>query len=222
MNLKIIATFFSVMAVSTAMPVTTSAFGMPDPKNLTVDDCVKMTGKTKKECGEIIDKIKKGEFPKEKPEGMENPTNMPSASLKSDKPNDSSQPLEKAALSNPTNTDKTADSLVKKISELKKKKEAQFTEMESRITKIIDFLDSNNIECSQLRNDFATFKEKTDSVLSAFDSYLEALKNNSAGSDNASVQDARSELNIRTRELTDFYRNTLRSELNELINKLQE
>lgn len=207
---------FSILGTIMAIAVPSAVFGSsPDPGKLTVEGCMEMSGQTKEQCSEMMDKMKSGTFPAQKPTGSSsNASGNKSFGAQKEAP-------VKTDLSNSAKTDSTIGLLVEKISRLKVEKEEQFNKIEERINRIIEFLDSKNVDCDQLKNDFKTFKEKADSVLNAFDSYVEDLKNNYANSNDALIQDDRSHLESRMKELVAFYTDTLKNDLDEVIKKLQ-
>jgi hypothetical protein len=219
------------ISIFLAIPITATAivmsaplfvFGATNgPGNMTVDDCVSRTGQTKEQCSEMINKFKN--MTDEERAKMTPPQSgqmkIPGSSTSNENPSISKEEPK----SNPAGANN--DGLVEKASRMKAEKESQFDQIEKRIAKIIEFLNSKNIESDQISNDFETFKEKASAVLTAFDAYVEALnesKNNSAESSVTSLQDFRSQIESAMKNLTDFYSTTLRNDLSLAIDKLQQ
>jgi soluble cytochrome b562 len=219
------------ISIFLAIPITATAivmsaplfvFGATNgPGNMTVDDCVSRTGQTKEQCSEMINKFKnmtdEERAKMTPPQGGQN--KIPVNSTNNENPGISKEG------SKSDSTGVNNDGLLEKASKMKAEKESQFDQIEKRIAKIIEFLNSNSIESDQVSNDFETFKEEASSVLTLFDVYIKALndgKNNSAESSAASLQDARSQIENAMKNLTDFYSTTLRNDLSSAIGKLQQ
>jgi len=208
----------TVMAMSAPLFVLGATNG---PGNMTVDDCVSRTGQTKKQCSEMINKFKNmtdEERAKMTP-SQDGQMKIPGSSTSNENPSISKEG------SRSNSADANNDGLIKKASRIKAEKESQFDQIEKRIAKIIEFLNSKNIESEQISNDFEIFKEKASLALTSFDAYIEALndgKNNSAESSATSLQDARSQIESAMKNLADFYSTVLRDDLSSAIDKLQQ
>ena len=221
---KKISIFLAISITTTAIAMSAPLFVLGatnGPGNMTVDDCVSRTGQTKEQCSEMISKFKNmtdEERAKMTP-SQSGQMKMPGSSTSNENPSISKE----VSKSNPAGANNSG--LIEKASRMKAEKESQFDQIEKRIAKIIEFLNSKNIESDQINNDFEMFKEKASSVLTAFDAYIEALnesKNNLAESSATSLQDVRSQIESAMKNLTDFYSTTLRNDLNSAISKLQQ
>jgi len=217
-NIFLIMPIIATIAMPTLLFASSVTNG---PGNMTVDDCVSRTGKTKEQCSEMINKFK--DMTDEERAKMTPPQSGQMKMSGSSTSNENRGILKEGSKSNSPGAKN--DGLIERASRIKAEKESQFDQIEKRIAKIIEFLNSKNIESDQISNDFEIFKEKIVSVLTAFDVYIEALnedKNNSTDSSAASSQDARLQIESAMKNLADFYNTTLRNDLSLTIDKLRQ
>jgi hypothetical protein len=112
-----------------------------------------------------------------------------------------------------------------KVEAMKARKATEISNIESRVEKIITFLDSENIDTAEITANLETFKTKAEALLSAFDTYISALKTDESSTSDATklaVSDARAKLKTAKDVLKDFYVATLRTSINNAIEKISE
>ena len=99
------------------------------------------------------------------------------------------------------------------------RRENDFSRVEERLEKLIDFLGSKDIDTGALETDLETFQSKTDAILESIQSYLnilEELQENGSGTEeltNDDAKEAREEIKSLVADLKDFYQNTLKADI---------
>ncbi len=110
------------------------------PGNMTVDDCVSRTRQTKEQCSEMVNKFKN--MTDDERTKMTSPQGgqmkIPGGSTSNENPSISKEGSKSdSSIAN-------NDGLIEKASRMKAEKESQFKQIEKRIAKIIEFLNSKN------------------------------------------------------------------------------
>lgn len=186
----------------------------------TVDDCVSHTGMTKEKCTEMMNNFK-------------NPTSGGVAKMESPQNGTSNQKQTPSARGDSTagqvtvDAASTIDAKIEKVTNVKAQKADQFSQIENRIEKIIEFLKSKDIDTTEIENDLTTFKSKATLVTEAFDSYIQALTDSKTSTTTAetttiSTNDNQTKIKTLTDDLVDFYNSTFRVSLNTAIEKITQ
>jgi hypothetical protein len=186
------------------------------PPEPTVEDCVEKFDKTEDECEEMIENMKNRK-PGEKgmkqggPGGLsENGENRPS--IDKDKENNSN----------------IVDSELVRMEKMKTEEEKRFSKTETRIEKIIEFLNSKDvdgIDTGKIEADLETFESKTDAILSAYDTYvgiLNDLQDNDATELSDEAKESKENIKNLMNDLRDFFKNTLRTDIKEQLDMLED
>ena len=136
-------------------------------------------------------------------------------------------------IKNPKNTEelfcapsvKNKKDTSEKATAMKKREAAEISNIESRVEKIVAFLESEDIDTTEITENLETFKTKAETLLSAFDKYISALEadeNDASDSTKLAVSNARAKLKSAKDALRDFYSSTLRTSINSAIEKINE
>lgn len=201
------------------------SLGMINPEEITVENCVKRTGLTEEKCQEMIDKFnnmtdeekeamrsripggEQGRLGGEPPKGGEGP--------KSDKKSEEKNPGENAS---------SLEEQIKRAQRMKEQKENQFSRIEKRVEKIIEFLKSKDVDTTEIETSLGTFKEKAEAVLGAFDTYIQFLENSKTDTTITAdiLKEKRAEIKNLIKELTSFYRDALREKIKNSLDKLEQ
>ena len=89
---------------------------------------------------------------------------------------------------------------------------------------MIEFLQSKDVDTTEIEANLNTFKEKAETILSAIDTYIESLQNKETDT-TTTVNNSKEEqekVKTLTKELIGFYRDTLRKNIEEALNKLED
>jgi hypothetical protein len=113
-------------------------------------------------------------------------------------------------------TDVTSDT-VATATERKSQRSENITKIESRIEKIITFLESQNVDITTIESNFDAFKEKADDLLAAFDTYIAAL----GGTDTAIISSARENVRSASNAMMDYFNSTLRKSIDDALSQLE-
>jgi hypothetical protein len=206
---------FIVTAVASMIIFPSVSIGAETREAPTVADCVEKTGKSDSECAEMINNFKN-----RRPPGGE------IGNRDSGKP-----PMEKnleniRGGSHPQNINMgSIDNRIENAKKMKDDKKKRFAQTEEKIQKLIDYIKSQNIDTAEIENNLAAFKEKADEILSAFDTYIQALKNYKSddSSDNsAKIRDARENIRTLSGKLAAFYRSSIREAIKTLIDRVED
>lgn len=198
--LAILALFYSVSAKASDA----------EPPKPTVEDCVERMGFTEEKCVEM----------------MENMKNMKPGDMK---PGEGREMKRGGQEGLPPGDKSKTDNLVEKELEMAKRmktmEENRFSRTETRIEKIIEFLNSKDIDTGTIENDLETFKDKISVISNALDNYvdlLENLQNDDAAELSDDAKESRESIKSLFDGLRDFYKNVLREDVKALIDKLRD
>ncbi|MFZ2985667.1 MAG: hypothetical protein WA083_03020, partial [Candidatus Moraniibacteriota bacterium] len=154
----------SFVVPSVALAVT----GMETP---TVEDCVSMTGQTKAQCTEMINKFKN--MSPSDVANMKPPSGATGKQIPALKSGDASP-------AKPNDTARVASDIdvkIERATRMRAEKEQQLIQAESRVEKIIEFLKSKSIDTAEIESNLEILKTKATAVLNSFDAYAQALTN---------------------------------------------
>jgi hypothetical protein len=206
---------FLVTAVASMIIFPSFSMGAETRGAPTVADCVEKTGKSDSECAEMINNFKN-----RRPPGGE------MGSRDSGRPPMGKNPENIRGGSHPQNINMTSiDNRIENAQKMKDGRKERFVRIEERIQKLIDYIKSKGIDTAEIENNSATFKEKADEILSAFDTYIQALKNYKSddSSDNsAKIRDARENIRTLSEKLAAFYRSSIRESIKTLIDQIED
>lgn len=112
------------------------------------------------------------------------------------------------------------------MAEKMKTREADnFERVETRLEKLIEFLDSKEIDTDTLEADLETFKTKSSAVLAAIDSYADILDElDDAGTTSLTdeAKTAREAVKTAMESLKSFYKDTLKVDIKAAVDKISE
>lgn len=200
------------------------------PEEITVENCVKRMGFTEEKCQEIVDKFnnmtdeEKAAMKSRRPENMQGrPDNMPPRgnSMDGKKPEGDGNKLGNDEIAEGNGG---VENQIRKTQQMREQKANQFSKIEKRVEKMIEFLQSKDVDTTEIEANLNTFKEKAETILSAIDTYIESLQNketDTATTVNNSKEE-REKVKTLTKELIGFYRDTLRKNIEEALNKLED
>lgn len=107
-----------------------------------------------------------------------------------------------------------------RASTMKQRKQAEINRIEARVQRVVDFLDSKNVDTTAIKADFTTFKSKADTVLEKVDALATLLKtDNPSKSD---VETARTAVRTAGQDMITYFRNTLRPEIKKALDGLSD
>lgn len=101
---------------------------------------------------------------------------------------------------------------------MKTDKERQISGIEKRTEKLIDFLDSKDVDTDDIESNLSTFKDKADDLLDDIDKYIKLLKDDDSDSDD--VSDALSTVKSESKILAAYYRDTLKKSIDSALEEL--
>ncbi|KKP94648.1 MAG: hypothetical protein US25_C0026G0005 [Candidatus Moranbacteria bacterium GW2011_GWE1_36_7] len=218
---KSIEVSFVALVFFIAPIVVLAATSMGTP---TVEDCVSRAGMTKEKCTEMISNFKSGNMGAP-PAGGQPPS---SAS----RPSSVTPPVEEklmnsesknASSSKPINVSGSTDA-IENITKISTEKEKQFAEIETRISKIIEFLQKNNVDVVALENNLATLKSKHAEISNLFSTYIKALNGNGVTTTTTTVNsdDIKTQIKTALANLATFYSGTLKISLNSALSNVNQ
>lgn len=181
----------------------------------TIAGCIEKTGMSEEKCAEMITNFKNRKPPEGKM-GGKNPGKPPMG-----------KGLENIrGGSHPQNINtNNEDNQIENAKKMKENREAKFNRTKERIQKLIDYIKSEGIDTSEIENNLSTFKEKADEILSAFDTYIQALENyksDNSDDNSAKIKDARENIRTLSEKLTAFYQSNIRETIKNLIDQVEE
>ncbi len=91
---------------------------------------------------------------------------------------------------------------------------------QTRLGKLVDFLNSKNVDTSAIESDISAFKEKTDAVLEKYDALITLLKGDAPSSD--SVKEAVEAVRTAEKSARDYFVITLRPAIRSAIDSIQD
>jgi len=206
-----------------------SSFAQEAP---TVEGCVEKTGKTVAECTKMIENMKSmpnGDMGRGRgmmggtPPNMKGgtPPNIEGGSFPQGRGGEERPP--KDIFSRENNGDEI-DTLIQKAEEWKTKELKMLNRIKKRIQKIINFLDSEDLETSEIEENLDEFSDKITVISNAFESYIEALnddKTDGVASSDESIA-ARAKIKKLMKEMLDYYRGTVRENIKTQLDKLED
>ncbi|OGI29115.1 MAG: hypothetical protein A2288_01175 [Candidatus Moranbacteria bacterium RIFOXYA12_FULL_44_15] len=183
----------------------------------TIEDCVEKTGRSKDECKEMMEKFKRGLMRKDPGPGMKKNSNEREEN-KSFKESDGQR--NKLGFAG-------AGVKLEMTERMKEEKRESLGRIADRVEKIIEFLESENINTDEIESNLASFKSKIEDVMSAYDVYIEVLESGSEGeSEMLEISDEAKEAREKVRNLLaetlEFYRDTLREGIKAQIEKIND
>lgn len=182
-----------------------------NPPEPTVEGCIEKTGFTEEKCEEMIEKMKnmkpgeRGDKGRGGPQG--NGENEP---FPGDKREESASAVEME---------------IRMAERMKSGEENMFSRTKTRVEKIIEFLESKDIDVDTIEENLETFESKSDTLINAIDSYiaiLEELQDDDAAELSTEAKESRENIKDLLDDLRDFYKNTLRENIKTQIDKLDE
>jgi len=187
------------------------------PLKPTVAECVEKTGFTEEKCTGMITEMKN----KKPGEGgmRQGGPGGPS------KDGGNKPPMNEDSSDNSSNV---IERELEMANRMKTREENRFSRTETRVEKIIEFLNSKDVEdinTDDIKADLETFKNKTDAILNALDTYigkLEDLQDDDATELSNDVKEAKTNIKDLLDDLRDFYKNTLRVDIKEQLDLLRD
>lgn len=113
---------------------------------------------------------------------------------------------------------------IRVITEMLARETSNFEKLENRLEKLIEFLDSEDIDTSELESDLTTLKTKADDILSAIENYsdiLESLEEDEGGL-NDEAKETRDEVKNLLDDFKDFYQDVLKADIQEKLDELDD
>ncbi len=193
-------------------------WGASDFKRPIVSDCVERTGFSEEKCSEMLEKMKDGDMKERgtmRPAGPNNGQGEPPGSFNGEEGR--SQGIPKGS--------QGKDKIIQgeKVGRIRAEEEGRFSRMEERIEKIINFLESKDINIDELKENLEIFKNKADAVLSTIDDYISILEDaqNDDSVTTEDIKEARDKIHALIEELKTFYQSTLRDNLKSKLKELE-
>lgn len=117
----------------------------------------------------------------------------------------------------------SGESRLERAKEMKKKKTEEISKIESRTGKLISFLKSEGLDedtLEDIEGYLDTFKEKADALLSEIDDYIGILEDDD--SDDDDKKSAMESVKTAGQEMMDYFNNTLRKNIKEALDSLND
>jgi hypothetical protein len=195
------------------------------PKEPTVEDCVERMGLSEEKCTAMIEKLKNmtlEERAKMRPQGSPGggAGRPPGVSGES---GSERLPIKEVAV--PAKDTADIDTQIERAKRARSAKEERFSKMERKMEKIVEYLNSQNVDTSEAESNISTFKEKTANILSTHDAYITALedsRDNNAGKLTDAAREASNKIRELSVDLKEFFRDTLLVKLRSQIDQLAE
>ena len=206
------------------------ALAATDMGTPTVEDCVSKTGQTKAQCEEMIDKFKNMSL--SDAANMKLPSGATGKQMSSGGATGQTSAL-KNGDATPVKQNDTVDTAqiasdinvkIERATKMLAEREQQFIQAESRVEKIIEFLESKSIDTTEIERNLDIFKTKVTAVLGAFDGHVQALNNSKTDTSetaSAAVQSTQVQIKTTITDLVSSY-GTLRNSLNAAIEKITQ
>lgn len=195
--------------------------GANAPKEPTVEDCVERMGLSEEKCEEMIEKFKNMKPEDRAKMGPQGSQGGGAGRPSSAKMEEGERPPIKEGAGQGNFVD--IETQIERAEKAKSTREEKFSQMEDRLKKIVEYLESQNVDTSEAESNISAFKEKTANILSAYDTYIAALEDSRDNND-GKLTDAAREAREKIKELSDdlrkFFRETLLPHLRTQIEQL--
>lgn len=108
---------------------------------------------------------------------------------------------------------------LERVKQMKQERVKEIARIESRIEKVIDFLESEDVDVDEMEGYFETLQEKADTLLAAYDDYIDLLEDDDASDDD--LEEAREVVRTAGEDFKTYFSETLRVSIQDALDELK-